>query len=154
MLPRLFIGLGWFLAGCGSGERSAVSTAADGGDCFTDPFGASPPGTCTHDLPRSDDCASAVPRYDVDVAPILANRCTLCHADRKVAGRVLFDTYPEAYSWYKLMYTQVYSCQMPPSCAGLFPDDERTTLLKWFVCKAPPGPSALHDAGTGSGSDP
>jgi hypothetical protein len=44
----------------------------------------------------------------------------------------------------------------PPSCAGPLPDDERQTMLKWFLCKAPPGPVQPVDAGSAhsDGGDP
>jgi hypothetical protein len=87
-----------------------------------------------------------VPSYDGDIAPIVANRCTLCHSPSGIANTVLFDTYEQAYSWYKVMYSQIFTCSMPPSCAGALPDEERQALLKWFVCKAPRGPSEAIDA--------
>ncbi len=99
------------------------------------------------------DCPSAVPSFDRDIAPIVASRCRLCHSPNAIAARVEFDTYPLAYYWYKVMYAQVYGCQMPPSCAGPMPEDERQTMLKWFVCNAPPGPTEWPDAGTDDASD-
>jgi uncharacterized membrane protein len=94
-----------------------------------------------------------VPSFHGDVEPILAAQCKLCHRPGAVAEGVLFDTYAEAVSWYKLMYTQVFACTMPPSCAGRLEEQERQTLLKWFVCKAPLGPVPPADAGD-EGGDP
>ncbi len=154
MTHRPLLLLGVVLAGCGGGP-SGASMPVDGGDCLTNPLGrSSPPSVCVHVLPSSDDCASAAPSYDLDIAPTLTRRCVACHSAKGVATRVQFDTYSQAYGWYKLMYSQIYSCQMPPSCAGPLPDDERTTLLKWFVCKAPPGPSEPRDAGADEQGDP
>jgi hypothetical protein len=131
----------------------APAPAGDGG-CLDDPIGRSHrPDTCSLDLPTMSDCDTAAPSFDRDIAPIVANRCRLCHAPNRIAARVQFDTYPLAYSWYKLMYTQVYSCQMPPSCAGPMPEEERQVLLKWFVCKAPPGPIESPDAAAGDAID-
>jgi hypothetical protein len=125
---------------------------AGGGSCLDDPIGQSqPPENCSLVLPGADDCASAVPSFDLDIGPILARRCKLCHTRGGPAARVLFDTYDEAYGSYKLMYSQVLHCVMPPSCAGPLPDEERQKLLKWFVCKAPPGPFPVTDAGTDDG---
>jgi hypothetical protein len=98
-----------------------------------------------------------VPSFDRDVEPILAERCKLCHSPGQVADRISFDTYGEAFAWYKLMYAQVFACTMPPSCAERLPDPERNVLLKWFVCGAPLGPSAPGDAGDepfDAGDDP
>jgi len=108
-------------------------------------------------LPSSADCASAAPSYEGEIAPLLAGRCSFCHSPPGIASRVVFDTYDQALHWYKLMYTQVFSCLMPPSCAGALPDAERQMLLKWFVCKAPPGPFEPRDAGADppeAGRDP
>jgi hypothetical protein len=136
------------LAGC-AGDRAVPPTAnVDDGGCLGDPVGRSrPPADCAHDVPSAADCPTAVPSFDRDVEPILAERCKLCHAPGEVAERILFDTYREAFSWYRLMYPQVLACEMPPSCAGLMPEVERQVLLKWFVCKAPPGPAVSEDAG-------
>jgi len=146
--PLLYLGFLW--AGCGSQPTAGPSPASDAGSCLTDPIGQSPPlEDCSHVLPAATDCPSAVPSYDGDIAPIIASRCTLCHSPSGIANTVLFDTYDQAYSWYKVMYTQIYSCLMPPSCAGALPDEERQALLKWFVCKAPRSPSQSKDAGAG-----
>jgi hypothetical protein len=140
--------LGLIGAGCAS-ERSAPPSAnVDDGGCLNDPIGRSPPppADCLHILPSSDDCPTAVPSFDGDVEPILASRCKLCHSPNGIAQGIQFDTYAEAFSWYKVMYTQVFACTMPPSCVGPLPDAERQTLLKWFVCKAPLGPVPPVDA--------
>jgi hypothetical protein len=140
--------LGAFWVGCASDPAVPPSPSADGGSCLDDPIGRSrPPADCSRDVPSDTDCPTAVPSFQDDVEPILSSRCKLCHTPKGIAERVLFDTYDEALVWYKLMYAQVFACTMPPSCEGRLPDSERQTLLKWFVCKAPPGPSAPIDAG-------
>jgi hypothetical protein len=140
--------LGALGAGCAGNRSAPPSPNADDGGCLDDPVARSkPPPDCSHLLPSDGDCPTAVPSFERDVEPILTSQCKLCHAPKRIAERVLFDTYDEALSWYKVMYTQVFACTMPPSCAGELPDAERQTLLKWFVCKAPPGPVPPEDAG-------
>jgi hypothetical protein len=154
MLHKTLLILCTIGVGCSS-RASATVAVGDADTCFTDPLGRSPPAAqCLRNLPTADDCSSAAPRYDLDIMPIVETRCALCHSPGAVAGRIVFDSYEQAYASYKLMYTQVYTCQMPPSCAGELPDEERQTLLKWFVCKAPPGPTELADGGGADASGP
>jgi hypothetical protein len=141
------------LIGVGCGNRMATPAGvAEGDACAADPLAGPPPANCAHDLPTADDCQIAAPSYDVDIMPILETRCRECHSPNAIAARIVFDTYDRAYGSYKLMYTQIFSCQMPPSCAGELPDEERRTLLKWFVCKAPPGPTQRSDGGAADGT--
>jgi hypothetical protein len=138
-----------FSAGCAAEPSAPTPNVGDGG-CLEDPVGRSrPPADCPRDIPSKDDCATAVPSFERDVGPILAARCKLCHAPGQTAEHILFDTYGEAFHWYKLMYTQVFGCTMPPSCSGRLADTERNVLLKWFVCGAPTGPARPDDGGTG-----
>jgi hypothetical protein len=151
---RAWLLLGAFWAGCAGNPSLPPGPNVDDGGCQDDPVGRSkPPADCPRDLPADSDCPTAVPGFESDVEPILASRCKLCHAPHQVAERVLFDTYGEAFGWYKLMYTQVFACTMPPSCAGRLPEVERQTLLKWFVCKAPPGPAPPIDSGAIDAAD-
>ncbi len=150
---RLWLLLGVFSAACGTGRADPPAANVDDGGCLDDPVGRSrSPAGCPRDIPSTAYCPTAVPSFAGDVEPILSARCKLCHTLGGVAARVMFDTYDEAFVWYKLMYTQVYACTMPPSCAGPLLDAERRTLLKWFVCKAPPGPLQPIDAAIESGA--
>jgi len=95
---------------------------------------------CPNDLPDSGDCATAAPSYDVDVAPIIATRCTICHTPGGMETSRLFGSYDQAYALRREMLTQIYACLMPKPPAAALTADERRTMLKWFICGAP-GPT-------------
>src|SRR5258706_14450815 len=82
MNHRPLLLLGVVLAG-GGGGPSGASMPVDGGDCLTNPLGrSSPPSVCVHDPPSSDDCASAAPSYDLDIAPPFTRPCLACHSPK------------------------------------------------------------------------
>jgi len=113
-------------------DADLASCAADG------PIGTPRP-NCPSDLPPDDDCATASPVYD-DVAPIFAERCTICHGPSGYASPMYrFDTYAHIMSNMTNIHalTQIYGCRMPPTCAPNLAAGERQTLLKWLVCGAP-----------------
>jgi hypothetical protein len=95
---------------------------------------------CPNDLPDNDDCATAAPGYDVEVAPVIAMRCTICHTPGGVETSRLFGSYAQAYALRSEMLFQIFSCKMPLAPALPLTADERRIMLKWFVCGAP-GPS-------------
>jgi hypothetical protein len=147
----LGFGMSLALASCG-GEPERM-TPADGGPsspdlatCVADgPIGV-PRDGCPNELPTDVDCATASPIYD-DVAPIFAVRCTICHRPSGLETMHRFDSYGEINASIPMRsrtLTQVYACRMPPSCAPDLSPDERSTMLKWFVCGAPEN----RDAGT------
>jgi uncharacterized membrane protein len=92
--------------------------------------------TCPNDLPSDTDCPDASPSYQSDVAPIIRDRCTVCHAVGGVAPTKLFGSYDQVRAERVHMLNFIYHCQMPPTCATPLTPDERRELLKWFVCKA------------------
>jgi hypothetical protein len=100
---------------------------------------------CPNDLPGNGDCATAAPSYDVDVAPIIATRCTICHTPGGMETSRLFGSYDQAYALRREMLTQIYACLMPKPPALPLTPDERHIMLKWFVCGAPgPADAAAH----------
>ncbi len=52
--------------------------------------------------------------YAKDVAPILQNKCMVCHRDGQVAGDYAMGTYDEAVALAPMMHTMVDSGRMPP----------------------------------------
>jgi len=142
------LGLSVLWAGCSSRPSSHPSVGVEAGDCVTDPIGSSrPPDNCPHAAPEAD-CANA-PGYYGEVEPILTSQCKFCHSPGAIANTFLFDTYDQARSWGQNIYVQVLSCQMPPSCASTLSEQDRQTLLRWYLCKTLPF-SPVSDGGGGS----
>lgn len=94
-------------------------------------------GSCPNDLPA--DCPTPAPTYADDAAPIIEARCFECHGPGGVAQpRRDFTTYDGVFAQRGPMLNQVYACRMPPEGAMPLLPDERTVLLQWLVCGAPP----------------
>src|ERR1041385_3569362 len=57
--------------------------------------------------------AAIVPTFTKDVAPIIYNKCTMCHRAGEVAPMVLMS-YEDVRPWAKVIKTKVASREMPP----------------------------------------
>jgi uncharacterized membrane protein len=102
-----------------------------------DMAGAAGDSGCPNDLPSSAACASGLPSYEREVAPIIEQRCATCHYSGNTQSSDVFDDYDDVYSTRQTVLTRVYSCVMPPEGAASLTLAERRTLLQWFVCGAP-----------------
>ena len=110
------------------------------GDSESDPpdmVGAAGDSACPSDLPSNTACASELPSYERDVAPIIEQRCATCHYPGNTQSGDVFEGYDDVYSKRQTVLTRVYSCVMPPEGAASLTQGERRTLLQWFVCGAP-----------------
>ncbi|WP_394824143.1 hypothetical protein [Pendulispora albinea] len=112
---------------------SFAALTACGSDSSTDP-GPS----CPANLPEA--CPSPPPSYEADIKPLMAERCTPCHAPNGTgvgrAGRD-FTRYDALSAHRTSVLSQVYSCNMPPREATALTPSQRSTLLAWLVCNAP-----------------
>ena len=90
---------------------------------------------CPQDLPAA--CPSNVPSYQMDVAPIFAQRCVVCHSPDGSDAQRDYVHYTAIYANRGAILDQVYACNMPPSGATAPTPSERTKLLTWLVCGAP-----------------
>jgi uncharacterized membrane protein len=95
---------------------------------------AGEPFVCDVQLPTS--CPAPAPTY-ADVAPIIAQRCAVCHGQVQT-GNWPLDTYSHVASWREEIRTELVNCTMPPRDSGLsIPDEERMTILTWIRCDLP-----------------
>src|SRR5690242_19295171 len=62
---------------------------------------------------RTEPAAGAVPTFTKDVAPIVYNKCTMCHRSGEVAP-MAFMTYEDVRPWAKVIKTKVMAREMPP----------------------------------------
>jgi hypothetical protein len=131
-------------SGCSSGGEGGAFDGGEPGDAAESDDDAGDAVTCPNDLPDDGDCPGASPSYDLEIAPIIAARCTVCHAPGGVETTKRFSSYAEAYSLRRQMLTQIYGCRMPPAAGTPLSTEERQKMLKWFVCNAPA--DALTDA--------
>jgi hypothetical protein len=99
--------------------------------------GAAGEGPCPSDLPDRDACASAVPSYAREVAPIIEQRCATCHYPDNTQSGDVFADYEDVYAPRQTVLSRIYGCVMPPEGAPALTSDERRVLLQWFVCGAP-----------------
>lgn len=91
--------------------------------------------TCPEDLPAA--CPANAPSYQLDVAPIFASRCVVCHSPDGSDTQRTFVNYLAIYANRGAILDQVYACNMPPSGAASPTASERAKLLTWLVCGAP-----------------
>ena len=125
----------WQISGVLTAVARGASTAllvieiALAAGCSSAPATAS----CPNDSPAA--CPDAAPSFAADVSPLIHTHCTPCHA----AGQQVptLDTYQEISGAGGKVYTQVFSCRMPPAPRAPLTSQERQTLLTWFVCGAP-----------------
>lgn len=90
---------------------------------------------CPHDLPAS--CPAQFPSYTKDIAPIIKDRCSMCHAPGGQEMNKPLVTYQDVYGRRTSVLDQVYACRMPLAGAPQLTLDEREKLLTWLVCDAP-----------------
>ena len=90
---------------------------------------------CPNDVP--DTCPATVPSYTNDVAPVIMERCLLCHAPGGQAGDKPLDTYAHLFSRRSAVLNQLAACNMPPAGEPQPTEDERLIILDWLVCGAP-----------------
>jgi hypothetical protein len=94
-------------------------------------------GLCPNDLPDGDACASAVPSYGREVAPIIEQRCATCHYPGNTLSGNVFADYEDVYALRRTALTRIYGCVMPPEAAPALTPEERRILLHWLTCGAP-----------------
>jgi len=114
---------------CALGLWSLVSSCGPGVDM-------SGGGTCPQDTPASCP-AGTPPSYASDVAPVIAGRCSTCHAPNEQEPSKLFGTYSQVFSQRTSILGQIHACKMPPAGAPTLTSDERRAVLTWLVCGAP-----------------
>jgi len=90
---------------------------------------------CPNDLPAS--CPADAPSYTNDVAPIISERCLVCHGPGGQASNKPLDSYDNVYARRSAVLNQLYACNMPPAGNPAPTEDERLTILNWLVCGAP-----------------
>ena len=114
---------------------AAMSLAAMAACTSSDATSSSSGGSCPEDLPAA--CPAVFPSYAKDVAPVIEQACTPCHAPGgEQANRKLVD-YAGAFTNRSPMLNQVHACRMPPANAPPLGADGRKVLLTWLVCGAP-----------------
>jgi hypothetical protein len=119
---------------------------------------------------RTEPAAGAVPTFTKDVAPIVYNKCTMCHRSGEVAP-MAFMTYEDVRPWAKVIKTKVMAREMPPWGADpehslTFRNDrslsraEIDTIVAWVDGGAPRGnaadmpPAPTFAEGWTAGSEP
>jgi hypothetical protein len=78
-----------------------------------------------------------VPSYRLEAAPIIDERCNLCHFPGNAQSEDVFTDHGDIFPQRQTVLTRIYSCVMPPEDAPPLTAAERATLLKWLVCGAP-----------------
>jgi hypothetical protein len=90
--------------------------------------------SCPDDLPAA--CPTVAPSYAMDVAPVIQQACTPCHAPGGQQANRPLVTYA-GFSNRSAMLNQVHACRMPPVGSPALPAAERKVLQEWLVCGAP-----------------
>lgn len=90
-------------------------------------------GRCKTDLPGT--CPPVPPTW-ADVEPIVDRSCALCHVNGGQVSRLPLDSYDAVFALRRASAAQVHACAMPRDGVVLS-DDDRRTLLTWFLCNAP-----------------
>jgi hypothetical protein len=131
-------------------EIADTSEEMDLAACVADGPIGTPRDDCPLDLPDGGDCPTASPSY-LDVTPVFSTKCSTCHQPGGLAPKFRFDSYAAIYNNRQTridIFTQIYNCRMPPSCAPNLSPEERKLMLEWFVCGAPNTPDGgLADQG-------
>jgi hypothetical protein len=112
---------------------SAACTSSDGAS----PLAGRDSGSeaCPNDLPAA--CPTSPPSYAKDVAPVIQQACTPCHAPGGEQSSRSLVTYAGAFANRSSMLDQVHACRMPPSNAPPLSAEGRTVLQTWVVCGGP-----------------
>ncbi|MFO0659591.1 MAG: hypothetical protein U0165_07150 [Polyangiaceae bacterium] len=106
-----------------------------GCDSSSSKNGNNTPATCPNDLP--DSCPSTPPTWDTGVSDVVKSKCASCHTQGGEAAFKPFDTHDEILASRSAALNQVYACKMPPADGASLTEEERATLLQWFVCGSP-----------------
>ena len=77
------------------------------------------------------------PSFAAEVKPIFDGVCATCHAPGGRMKSVPFTTYAQIYGRRTTILSQVDDCVMPPVDGPQLSDQQRLTLMTWFVCGAP-----------------
>jgi hypothetical protein len=112
---------------------SAACTSSDGASPLAGRDSGSE--TCPNDLPAS--CPTNAPSYAKDVAPVIQQACTPCHAPGGEQASRSLVTYAGAFANRSAMLDQVHACRMPPLDGPTLPAAGRAVLETWVVCGAP-----------------
>jgi len=73
------------------------------------------------------------PRTYADVAPIVEQRCAMCHG--APMGAWPLSRYQDLADWYDSVRAHLVDCTMPPTDAGVpMTVAEKATLLAWIRC--------------------
>ena len=112
---------------------SLVSTAACTSGEVSSSSGSAAP--CPDDLPAA--CPSMAPSYARDVATVIEQACTPCHAPGGQQANRPLVTYAGAFANRSAMLNQVHACRMPPLGSPPLSADGRKLLQEWLVCGAP-----------------
>ncbi len=110
----------------------SLAAACTGSDPSATSSGAA---ACPDDLPAA--CPSVQPSYAKDVAPVVQQACTPCHAPGGQQSNRQLVTYAGAFGNRSPMLNQVHACRMPPRDAPPLDAEGRKVLLDWLVCGAP-----------------
>jgi hypothetical protein len=115
---------------------AAVVACAVLAACTSDASSSSSSGSaCPDDLPAA--CPASPPSYARDVAPVIQQACTPCHAPGGRESSRLLTDYADAFANRGRALGQIHACRMPPSDAPPLSADGRKILLGWLVCGAP-----------------
>lgn len=107
----------------------AACTSSDGASS------SSSGSSCPEDLPAA--CPTTPPSYAKDVAPVIQQACTPCHAAGGRESSRLLVGYANAFANRGPVLNQVHACKMPPRDAPPLAAEGRKVLLEWLVCGAP-----------------
>jgi hypothetical protein len=116
----------------GAGLTALSSTAACTGDSSSSGPSTT---TCPDDLPAA--CPSAPPSYAKEVAVVIQQSCTPCHAPGGEQASRSLVTYGGAFANRSAVLNQVHACRMPPLGSPPLSADGRKVLQEWLVCGAP-----------------
>jgi hypothetical protein len=103
--------------------------------CTSDSSSSGSETSCPDDLPPA--CPTVAPSYAKDVAPVIQQSCTPCHAPGGQQANRPLVTYAGAFSSRSAMLNQVHACRMPPVGSPALPAEGRKVLQEWLVCGAP-----------------
>ena len=75
--------------------------------------------------------------YDANIAAILNDHCTPCHAAGGIEASILLTDYKHVSGERMTIGSQLVTCTMPPDGSPQLTDMERKQILDWLSCGAP-----------------
>jgi uncharacterized membrane protein len=118
----------FLLAACGSSAPPTPESDGGSPDAGLEPF------ICEVTAPT--ECPTPAPVY-ADIAPIIQQRCAVCHGATPEGPWPLND-YHSVADWQDDIRGDILNCSMPPSDAGLqMTREEREKILAWIRCGTP-----------------